>query len=586
LHRETGRELLGIHPKMPAITLQRSYDAMGRLQDLLVLPAKGSPGQSITGQPPEEHKPEIPQLMDLSRHHHYNRIGQLEHIEQLRLHPAAQPWHPPQRQAHRSQRYTYDAQQRLEFEGVHSVAAYGRDRLEREQHWHYDSAGNRIHPDDTRYRPLERAAPGNRLHRSAHARYRHDAWGNVVQIDHTAGPHKGRQVRLAYDGEHRLLASERIQTNTDGQRHSVLTRYHYDPMSRRVGKQHLKRIPKGEGQKSEWHIQSSLWFGWDGDRMVTMQNESQASTTIYEPDSFVPMLRIDRQLQADERRAKGETRTYHVHCNHLGTPEALIAQDGLELVWQIELDPWGQTQREYNPKNLLQPIRMQGQQVDAETGLFYNRYRYYDPAGGRYITQDPIGLAGGVNLYGYVGGDPVQLVDPLGLVVPLVVAGLAFIGATFGGGANVIKQKQIDKKCKVNWFETGNATVWGAVGGALLPFVAPLFPIAGPLAVGGATGAGQYVTGSAISGEAVTTGGFVINTGMGAAGGAIGGAPARVAREISSSALPAIAARDATLKELGTNLSLPNTVKNAGGAATGSVDPSAVCLTCKPDPCK
>jgi hypothetical protein len=54
------------------------------------------------------------------RHHHYNRIGQLEYIEQLRLYPAAQPWQPPQRQAHRSQRYGYDAQQRLEFEGVHS----------------------------------------------------------------------------------------------------------------------------------------------------------------------------------------------------------------------------------------------------------------------------------------------------------------------------------------------------------------------------------------------------------------------------------------------------------------------------------
>jgi YD repeat-containing protein len=212
---------------------------------------------------------------------------------------------------------------------------------------HHHTAGNRIHPDDTRDRPLERAAPGNRLHRSAHARYRHDAWGNVVQIDHTAGQLKGQQVRLAYDGEHRLLASERIQTNTDGQRHSVLTRYHYDPMSRRVGKQHLRRISQGEGQKSEWHIQSSLWFGWDGDRMVTMQNDRQASTTIYEPGSFVPMIRVDKQLQADDRRAKGETRTYHVHCNHLGTPEALIAQDSLELVWQIELDPWGQTQREY-----------------------------------------------------------------------------------------------------------------------------------------------------------------------------------------------------------------------------------------------
>jgi RHS repeat-associated protein len=224
-------------------------------------------------------------------------------------------------------------------------------------------------------------------------------------------------VRLAYDGEHRLLASERIQTGTDGQPHSELTRYHYDPMSRRVGKQHLRRVSQGEGQKSEWHIQSSLWFGWDGDRMVTMQNERQASTTIYEPNSFVPMLRVDKQLQADDRRAKGETRTYHVHCNHLGTPEALIAQDSLELVWQIELDPWGQTQREYNPNNMLQPIRMQGQQLDAETGLFYNRYRYYDPAGGRYVTQDPIGLKGGVNLYGYVGDDPSINFDPMGLEI-------------------------------------------------------------------------------------------------------------------------------------------------------------------------
>jgi RHS repeat-associated protein len=187
-------------------------------------------------------------------------------------------------------------------------------------------------------------------------------------------------------------------------------------MSRRVGKQNLKRVLQGEGQKSEWRIQSSLWFGWDGDRMVTMQNERQASTTIYEPNSFVPMLRVDKQLQADERRAQGETRTYHVHCNHLGTPEALIAQDSLELVWQIELDPWGQTQREYNPNNMLQPIRMQGQKLDAETGLFYNRYRYYDPAGGRYITQDPIGLLGGANFYAYVEGNPTEGVDPRGLV--------------------------------------------------------------------------------------------------------------------------------------------------------------------------
>jgi hypothetical protein len=69
----------------------------------------------------------------------------------------------------------------------------------------------------------------------------------------------------------------------------VLTRYHYDPMSRRVGKQHLKLVPAEQpGAKPLLSIQSSLWYGWDGDRMVTMQNERQASTTIYEPNSLAP----------------------------------------------------------------------------------------------------------------------------------------------------------------------------------------------------------------------------------------------------------------------------------------------------------
>ena len=58
---------------------------------------------------------------------------------------------------------------------------------------------------------------------------------------------------------------------------------------------------------------------------------------------------------------------------------------------------------------------MQGQHHDEETGLFYNRYRYYVPHAGRYLTQDPVGLEGGVNTYSYVEGNPVGMVDPLGL---------------------------------------------------------------------------------------------------------------------------------------------------------------------------
>ncbi|WP_312836080.1 RHS repeat-associated core domain-containing protein [Comamonas sp.] len=65
-----------------------------------------------------------------------------------------------------------------------------------------------------------------------------------------------------------------------------------------------------------------------------------------------------------------------------------------QIAWAASLDPWGNVLDEYDPHGIGQPIRLPGQIHDWETGLYYNRHRYYDPAIGRYITQDPIGLAG------------------------------------------------------------------------------------------------------------------------------------------------------------------------------------------------
>jgi RHS repeat-associated protein len=65
-------------------------------------------------------------------------------------------------------------------------------------------------------------------------------------------------------------------------------------------------------------------------------------------------------------------------------------------------------------------LRFAGQYYDAETGLHYNYYRYYDPQSGRYITSDPIGLEGGLNTYSYVGNNPVFDIDPLGLSATLL----------------------------------------------------------------------------------------------------------------------------------------------------------------------
>jgi RHS repeat-associated protein len=193
--------------------------------------------------------------------------------------------------------------------------------------------------------------------------------------------------------------------------------------------------------------------------------------TIYEPGSFIPLIRIEgekqppqtlaakigqygnteldenqtevfneieRQIKAGQLTPELEEHIYHtgnspqifkdlideqpplkdrkIHyyqCDHLGTPIALISEQG-EVDWLIMLDPWGNPIREYNPKNLYQPIRFQGQHFDEESGLHYNRFRYYDPVLGRYITQDPIGLKGGLNHFLY-GSNPVKFIDPVGL---------------------------------------------------------------------------------------------------------------------------------------------------------------------------
>ncbi len=85
-----------------------------------------------------------------------------------------------------------------------------------------------------------------------------------------------------------------------------------------------------------------------------------------------------------------------------------------QLIWDAEKDDWRAVKKQRAIPGITQPIRFQGQWEDEETGLYYNRHRYYDPDMGRYITQDPIGLQGGLNGYEYVAS-PTGWVDPLGL---------------------------------------------------------------------------------------------------------------------------------------------------------------------------
>jgi len=128
------------------------------------------------------------------------------------------------------------------------------------------------------------------------------------------------------------------------------------------------------------------------------------------------------------------TRTlYYVHVDHLGTPRVLSDSAGT-AVWYAAYDPFGGAQTvedlDGDGTAVALNLRFPGQYFDAETGLHYNYFRYYDPQSGRYVTSDPIGLEGGLNTFLYVKGDPISFVDPRGLESP--------IGWRFPGNGSVI----------------------------------------------------------------------------------------------------------------------------------------------------
>jgi RHS repeat-associated protein len=105
--------------------------------------------------------------------------------------------------------------------------------------------------------------------------------------------------------------------------------------------------------------------------------------------------------------------------DHLGTPRAITRPADNAVVWKWDnTDPFGANLPSENPSGLgafSYNLRFPGQYYDVETGTRYNARRDYDPALGRYIQSDPIGLNGGINTYAYVNGNPLNLVDPFGL---------------------------------------------------------------------------------------------------------------------------------------------------------------------------
>ncbi|MCP4487285.1 MAG: hypothetical protein GY820_08210, partial [Gammaproteobacteria bacterium] len=181
----------------------------------------------------------------------------------------------------------------------------------------------------------------------------------------------------------------RLSEIRDGN-NNLIASYRYDPFG--------KRISKTVGGNTTYYYYSE-------DGLVAEADNNGAVTTSYHYQLNTPWGTDPMFIR------QGGVYGYYV-TDHLGTPQRVVGRNGAVL-WGAVYDAYGEAG--IVTASLVNNLRFPGQYFDSESGLHYNYFRYYDPTTGRYITSDPIGLAGGLNTYGYVGGNPVGAIDPLGL---------------------------------------------------------------------------------------------------------------------------------------------------------------------------
>ena len=264
--------------------------------------------------------------------------------------------------------YIYDALDRLTDQGGSLTDNYT-----------YDANGNRETDSTNGYTYV---TASNRLETVNTQAITYDGLGN------TKSDTQGRQQYL-YDSAGRLFALQVNDSwanyfyNAQGLRSekrqnasSLITLYHYDPQGRLLL----------ETRQTQQPLRAYVWAG------------NQVIAQIDYTDN-------------------GEVITY-LHTDHLNTPRLGTNATG-QVTWRWESQAFGASLPNEDPDNdgvtTTVNLRFPGQYYDAESGLHYNWNRFYDPALGRYVTSDPIGLSGGLNTYTYVSSNPLRWIDPFGL---------------------------------------------------------------------------------------------------------------------------------------------------------------------------
>ena len=400
LHRETARHYAN------GLSQVEVYDELGRLGEQIVLHGHENGYTSHSVQKEQNAIDETLKL--LSRVYQYDKSGQLIQIQDTRRGEI---------------NYKYDPLGRL----LEATSKLGKEKFS------FDPASNLLdpyrstttleQPNDNRENKTSgyNCLVNNVVREYLDQQYQYDAYGQLVLQKSSKG-----DLHLAWDVLGRLSRSRNNEYTAE---------YRYDAMGRRISK-----VSKHHQTGDEQHI----IYGWDGDTLAYESNEHMTKHYIYEKDSFIPLIQAIYKntitlhdtpiwpgkyefhkdpLWKKSIPTQGFDEVCFYHCDHLGTPQELSNHAG-QIVWKAQYKAWGELVLDdqvkqkadffENSEILTNNIRFQGQYFDEETGLHYNRHRYYAPNIGRFISKDPIGLLGGHNVYAYAP-NPVEWVDPRGL---------------------------------------------------------------------------------------------------------------------------------------------------------------------------
>ena len=321
-----------------------------------------------------------------------------------------------------------------------------------------DATGNVFRSRDRRDREYGK---GGRILRDRHYDFLYDVEGNLIlktprrgltqhpnhEVSEESGTHIVWQTGdYAYEWYgNGMLKEVRLP-------YGKTVRFEYDALGRRTAKLfngHVFRyLWDGNVMVQEWQYEEKdrPQYSIDEFGRIRMQGEEPVEnlvTWVYEEGSYVPVAKI----QNGER--------YTIISDYMGRPVEAYDSYGT-VVWQADYDIYGDLRNRKGIRDFI-PFRQLGQYEDDETRLYYNRFRYYDPRIGNYISQDPIRLAGNnPTLYGYVS-EPNSRVDVLGLQgvgVPFQVGiheDLIRINAGTGLDSHHVGQKAVMGKLVKNY---------------------------------------------------------------------------------------------------------------------------------------